>query len=291
LGFSQDIPRDRYGPEGLQLLTDATTETNVPAIRAYLATRSTRAQLGGVSIPTFMLQGRRDFAFDADQAIAAFRLLKGPKRLYLGDFGHAPATNPPDEFEYAAVQVRTWFDRFLKGIPNGIDKGPPIEIAPDPWRKPTQFKSLPKPRQLTFAFRGKTTLSAEGKVARTTARVRHLESFGAPIVKITVATATGYKHLVAVLSAITPSGSEIVVSDGGTDTQASGKNPRTVTIKLQNEVTSIPAGSRLRVTVGARSTVQNIGNLVYLIPVLEGSVAHIGKVTLTLPVLPKPVSP
>ena len=65
----------------------------------------------------------------------------------------------------------------------------------------------------------------------------------------------------------------------------------TVTIKLQNEVTSIPAGSRLRVTVGARSTVQNIGNLVYLIPVLEGSVAHIGKVTLTLPVLPKPVSP
>jgi predicted acyl esterase len=290
LGFSQDIPRDRYGPDELQLLTDAISETNVPAIRAYLATRSTRAQLGSVRVPTFMLQGRRDFAFDADQAIAAFRLLKGPKRLYLGDFGHAPATNPPDEFEYAAVQVRTWFDRFLKGIPNGIDKGPPIAIAPDPWRKPTQFKSLPKPRQLAFAFRGQRTLSAAGKVARTTVRVRHLESFGAPIVKISFATPTGYKHLVAVLSAITPSGSEIVVSDGGTDTQASTKSPRTVTIKLQNEVTSIPAGSRLRVTLGARSTVQNVGNLVYLIPVLEGSVAHIGKVTLTLPVLPKPVS-
>ena len=72
-------------------------------------------------------------------------------------------------------------------------------------------------------------------MTRTTARVRHLESFGPPTVKISVATATGYKHLVAVLSAITPSGSEIVVSDGGTDTQASGKNPRTVTIKLQNE--------------------------------------------------------
>ena len=136
LGFSQDIPRDRYGPEELQLLTDAISETNVPAIRAYLATRSTRSQLGGVRIPAFILQGRRDFAFDADQAIAAFRLLKGPKRLYLGDFGHAPATNPPDEFDYAAVEVRAWFDRFLKGIPNGIDKRPPIEIAPDPWRKP-----------------------------------------------------------------------------------------------------------------------------------------------------------
>jgi len=77
LGFSQDIPRDRYGPEELQLVTNAMSETNMPAVRAYLATRSTRSQLGAVRIPTFMLQGRRDFAFDADQAIAAFRLLKG----------------------------------------------------------------------------------------------------------------------------------------------------------------------------------------------------------------------
>ncbi len=291
LGFSQDIPSDRYGPEERQLLADAVAERNIPSLRAYLASRSTRSQLGSVRIPTFILQGRRDFAFDASQALAAYRLLKGPKRLYLGDFGHAPATNPPDEFDYAAVEVRTWFDRFLKGIPNGIDKRPPLEIAPDPWRTPVSFKSLPKPRQLTFAFRGRRTLSAEGKVARTTARVRHLESFGAPIVKVSFATPTGYKHLVAVLSAITPSGSEIVVSDGGADTQTSGKRPRTVTIKLQNEVTSIPAGSRLRVTLGARSTVQNVGNLVYLIPVPEGSVAHIGKVTLTLPVLTKPVSP
>ena len=291
LGFSQDIPRERYGPEELQLLTDATSERNVPAIRAYLATRSTRSQLGSVRIPTFMLQGRRDFAFDANQAIAAYRLLKGPKRLYFGDFGHPPATNPPDEFEYTSVQVRMWFDRFLKGIPNGIDKRPSIEIAPDPWHKPVSFKSLPKPRALTFTLRGRRTLSAEGKVARTTARVPHLESFGAPVVKVSFATPTGYKHLVAVLSAVTPTGSEIVISDGGADTQASGTGARTVTIRLQNEVTSIPAGSRLRVTLGARSTVQSIANLVYLIPVPEGSVAHVGRITLTLPTLPKPVSP
>ena len=145
--------------------------------------------------------------------------------------------------------MRAWFDRFLKGIPNGIDKRPPVEIAPDPWSRPTSFKALPKPRAMTFDFRGGRTLSAEGKVARTTAKVRHLETFGAPIVKVSFATPTGYRHLVAVLSAVTPSGSEIVISDGGTDTQASGKQPRTVTIKLQNEVTSVPAGSRLRVTL------------------------------------------
>jgi predicted acyl esterase len=291
LGFSQDIPRDRYGPQEQQLLADAVTETNVPAIRAYLATRSTRSQLAGIRIPTFMLQGRRDFAFDADQALAAYKLLKGPKRLYLGDFGHSPAKNPPEDFDHAAVEIRMWFDRFLKGIPNGIDKSPPVEIAPDPWRTPVSFKSPPKPRRLTFALKGTWALSADGKAVRTTARVRHLETFGAPVVKVTFSTPTGYRHLVAVLTAITPSGSEIVISDGGTDTQSSGKRARTVTIKLQNELTPIPAGSRLRVTLGARSTVQNVGNLVYLIPVRDGSRATVGKVTLALTVLSKPVSP
>jgi len=89
---------------------------------------------------------------------------------------------------------------------------------------------------------------------------------------------------------LTPSATEMVVSDGAADTQASGKRAKTVTIKLQNEITAIPAGSRLRVTLAARSTVQNIGNLIYLIPVPEGSVAHVGQIKLTLPTLRTPVS-
>jgi hypothetical protein len=101
---------------------------------------------------------------------------------------------------------------------------------------------------------------------------------------------TGYKHLVAVLSALTPSGKEIVVADGGADTSSATSRGR-VTIALQNEVTSIPRGSRLRVTLGARSTVQNIANLVYLIPVPDGSRATVRGLTLTLPVLRKPISP
>jgi predicted acyl esterase len=292
LGFSQDIPQSRYGPQEAQLLQEALAERNLPAVRGYLASRSTRSRLGTVRIPTFLLQGRRDFAFDANQALAAFRLLKGPKRLYLGDFGHTPAANPPAEFDYAATEVRMWFDRFLKGVPNGIDKRAPVELALDPWRQPTaSFKSLPKPRVLTFSFKGKRTLSAQGKITRTTGRVSHLETFGSPEVKVSFATGTGYKHLVAVLSALTPAGNEVVVSDGGADTQSTGKRAKTVTIRLQNEVTAIPAGSRLRITLGARSTVQNVGNLVYLIPVPEGSVAHVGNIKLILPTLRKPVSP
>jgi len=290
LSFSQDIPRERYSPDVLALLSDAIAERNVPAIRAYLASRSTRSQLGSLRVPTFILQGRRDFAFDANQAIAGYNRIRGPKRLYLGDLGHLPAPNPPAEFDFVSLEIRAWFDRFLKGVPNGIDKRPPIELAPDPWRPPTSYRTLPKPRKLKLAFGGRSLLSFDGKVTRTTKRVRALETFGTPVVKVSLASSTGYKHLVAVLSAVTPSGSEIVVSDGGTDTQAVGSRPRTVTINLQNEITSIPAGSRLRLTLGARSTVQSIANLVYLIPVADGASARVGKVTLTLPVLPKRVS-
>jgi predicted acyl esterase len=293
LGFSQDIPQERYGSEERQLLSDATTERNVSAFRAYLASRSTRPQLGTIRIPTFMLQGRRDFAFDANQAIAAYRRVKGPKRIYIGDFGHTPAENPPAEFDYAALEVRAWFDRFLKGIPNGIDKRPTVELAPDPWRTPTaSFKTLPKTRTLKFGFKGRSALTADGKVVRTTKRVTHLETFGSPVVSVQLSTGqTGYKHLVAVLSALTPAGKEIVVADGGSDTSNAANRAGRVTIRLQNEVTSIPRGSRLRVTLGARSIVQNIANLVYLIPVADGSTATVRGVTLQLPVLRKAISP
>jgi dienelactone hydrolase len=292
LGFSQDIPQDRYGPEERQLLSDATAERNVPAFRAYLASRSTRPQLGTIHIPTFMLQGRRDFAFDANQAIAAYQRVRGPKRLYIGDFGHLPAANPPAEFNYAALEVRAWFDRFLKGIPNGIDKRPPVELAPDPWRQSTaSFKALPKTRTLKFGFKGRSTLTTDGKVVRTTKRVAHVETFGSPLVRAQFSPGTsGYKHLVAVLSALTPHGKEIVVADGGSDTAATNRGGK-VTIRLQNEVTSIPARSRLRVTLGARSTVQSVANLVYLIPVPDGSRATVRGLTLTLPVLRKTISP
>ena len=42
-----------------------------------------------IRTPVFMLQGRRDYAFDMQEALAAFGRLRGPKRIYLGDLGHA----------------------------------------------------------------------------------------------------------------------------------------------------------------------------------------------------------
>jgi alpha-beta hydrolase superfamily lysophospholipase len=292
VGFSQDIPQSRYDPSLAGILRAATSEEDTPDIRAFLAERSTRTRLANVTTPVFMLQGRRDFAFDANQAIAAYKLLKGPKRLYLGDLGHAPAPNPPAELDHFATEIRGWFDRYLKGVTTADFAPGRVELAADPWTGTTvTYGGLPPTRTLTYASKRTNRLSATGKVVRTFARVRHLETFGSPVVRARVSSRTGYRHLVAVLTAVTPSGSEIVVSDGGIELPSLGRKPRVVAIKLPNEITSIPARSRLRVTLAATSTVQNIGNLVYLLPVADGSAATIGRVTLTLPVLKQPISP
>ena len=64
------------------------------AVTALASTRSPLAQLSSITTPTLLIQGRRDFLFDIDQALAAYKRLKGPKRLYLGDLGHAPGISP-----------------------------------------------------------------------------------------------------------------------------------------------------------------------------------------------------
>jgi predicted acyl esterase len=292
VGFSQSIPQSRYDPGLATLLQDALSERDTPALRDYFAARSVRAHLRGFNIPTLMLQGRRDFAFDADQALTAFRLLTGPKRLYFGNLGHAPAANPPDELQYYAGEVLHWFDRFVKRVPSSLGSRSNVLLAGDPWtRKVKTYVGIPKTRSLTFTFKASGTLTAAGKVVRTTGTVPHIETFGTPTVRVRISTRTQYRHLVVVLSAVRPDGSELVVTDGGAETSTLGSKVRTIAVRLPDEITSIPRGSRLRVTLAATSTAQSIANLVYLNSVPDGSTALIQRVTLTLPVLRKPVSP
>ena len=290
VGFQQDIPQSRYAPGLFDLLRGALSEQDTPDLRSFLAERSTRTRLGSLTIPTLMLQGRRDFAFDADQAIAGFRLLKGPKRLYLGDLGHTPAANPAAEVQHFALESRAWFDRFLKGT--GAVQPGKVELAADPWSgKTVTYNGLPPTRLLRFSARARSRLSATGKVVRTFARVKHVETFGAPTVRLRVSSRTGYRHLVAVLSAVRRDGAESVITDGGIETPTLGARARSVTIRLPDEITSVAAGSRLRVTIAATSTAQNVANLVYLVPVASTSVATVSHLSLNVPVLRKPVSP
>jgi predicted acyl esterase len=292
LYFRGLLPEDRWDPEVTALADDAVLGRNLPKIQTFTRQRSVRNDLGRIRTPVFMIQGRRDYAFDMDQALGAFGRLRGPKRLYLGDLGHTPATNPPAEQTYYLMQARLWFDRFLKKQANGIDTRPPIELAPDPWTgKTSQYTRQPVRRILRLRFRGFRTFAGDGKVVRTVAPTRRLnETFGTSLVGVHVSSRTSWPHLVAVLSALTPSGAQIVVSEGGAPTPTLSARTRVVTIKLMSQATTIPRGSRLRLTIAGTSAAQASDNLLYPITVPSDSRVSIGEARVVLPVLKRPIS-
>jgi pimeloyl-ACP methyl ester carboxylesterase len=291
LGFYTSVAA-RAAPELEPILRDALAGRNLPAVKAFADARSTRQLLGSIRVPTFLMQGRRDFAFDVDQALTAYRRLTVPKKLYLTNFGHAPSTKPRAELDYMLPQARLWFDRFLKGLPNGIDTRQPVEIAPDPWTgRAASYARVPQTRTVKASFvRLPASIGARGKVARTwPIPVRRLETFGAPTVQLKLSSSTGWPHVVVVLSALTPQRKEIVVSSGGARVRLTRK-PKIVAVRLISQVTAVPARSRLRLTIAATSTAQSPRNLLYLTGVPDSARLTVGGARLTLPVLAKPVS-
>lgn len=289
--FAQSVPTERIQPELRPFVPQMIGNENLPGVRQLLGTRSSLRLLSAVTTPSFLFQGRRDFAFDIDQAADAYRRLGGPKRLYVGDFGHAPSSFPgPDLVQVLDLSTR-WYDRFLKGMPNGVDKEKPVQVAPDPWSgKPASFTRMPTVKRITLVSSGRSALTDHGKVVRTLRLPqRTLEQFGAPVVRVTASTPNQWPHLVAVLTAVDSHGAESILSDGGSLTLF-GHKAKTVSFRLISDANLIPRGVKLRLYLGATSTVQNIANLLYLKYVPDGSRLTVGKVTLTLPVLQQTIS-
>jgi alpha-beta hydrolase superfamily lysophospholipase len=282
--FSNSVA-GRIDPTLAPLLPDLLSNRNLGPIKQAFDTRSVRGALSRIATPTFLLQGRTDYAFDIDQAAAAYRALPVAKRLYVGDLGHAPAKNPAAERPYYLDECVQWFDRFLKGIPNGIDTKPPVEVAADPWNGTTKsFAGLPPVRILTVPFRGKSTMRGDTKIVRTSKiGFANHETFGAPVVRATVSGS--FPHVVAVLTA-----GNTIVSEGGTALNASAK-PHTISIKLISTAVRIPRKARLTLTFAGASTAQNPGNLLYLATVPATQRLTVSNVTVRMPFLHKPISP
>lgn len=289
--FAQSVPADRIDPALRPFVPQMIGNENLPGVRTLLGTRSSLSALSAVTTPSFLFQGRRDFAFDIDQATDAYRRLGGPKRLYVGDFGHAPSEFPGPDLAHVLDLSTRWYDRFLKGIPNGVDKERPVQVASDPWSgKTASFARPPTAKTLTLVSQARSGLSARGKVVRTfTLPKRNLEQFGAPVIRITASTATEWPHLVAVLTSVDARGQETVLTEGGTITGL-GKKARTVSFKLISTANLLRRGTKLRVYLGGTSTVQNVANLLYLKLVPDDSQLTIGKVSVTLPLLSKTIS-
>src|SRR6185437_7379336 len=109
--------------------TAAAQSTDPAAVKALAAQRSVYPKLPSVHVPVAMFQGRVDYAFDVTQAENGYRRLAGPKRLYVGQFGHVPSTFTTADFtSYVIPQSIAWLDRWVEGKANGIDKEPPVTL-------------------------------------------------------------------------------------------------------------------------------------------------------------------
>jgi alpha-beta hydrolase superfamily lysophospholipase len=282
------VPQSRWDPDLLGAQSSLVTSTNMGTVTALASTRSPLSQLSSVTTPTLMIQGRRDFLFDVDQALAAYKLLKGPKRLYLGDLGHPPGISPataPDAGIYWGEAVK-WFDHYLKGAAASL---PPsvVEVGHDPYDgKTTTYKSAPTTKTISVALPGSTTMNgATGKVVRSV-RVTggpH-ETFGDTTVTVSYSGAKNWDRLVAVLAI---SGNSSPISAGGVKINAASG---TATIKLMDEAVRIPAGKKLVVYLSSTSLAQDPADALYLAAVQPDAQITIGRTTLHLSVLTKAVS-
>lgn len=288
VGFSSSIPAERRDPSLDATLAQAFAG-NAAAVRAWAAERSSLSKLGTVTTPVFMAQGRRDFAFGIDQGTRAFNVLKGPKTLYVGLHGHAPSTFPAADSGFLMTKARAWFDCYLRST--GCDGNQTsVYVAPETFAGQVARRGTLPPVSPTFvSFPGVTTFAKSGKAQRTSAPLRKaVEVYGAPTVQTSIAASGGWSRLVAVLTARTPAGKEIVVSAGGVPTKPGAQK---VTIQLVNQATFVPRGSRLTLTLASSSTAQSAANLLYLdLPMPQTARARVGTAVLKLPGLRTPVT-
>ena len=293
-GFLSALDRRRVDPEVLAV-RDAAFRGDLAAVRPFAAARSSISALRGVRTPVFLMQGRRDFAFGLEQATRAYAALRGPKQLWIGLHGHAPSSGTAADTPAMLAEGARWFDRFLRGDTARLLPRP-VAIAPERWRgQPRRFAGLPKVvvrrppafSVITIPRRSSIQQSGRYRIPLPPQR-RAMEVFGSPVVEVTAQATGGWSRIVAVLSARTPAGKEIVVAGGGVPTRT---GTRTYRIVLGNQATFLPRGSRLTLTIGSSSLAQNPGNLLYLdLPFPSSARLRVTSGRVRIPELATPIS-
>src|ERR1043166_4034503 len=139
----------------------------------YWRDRSVSPDFSRIRCPTFFIGGWADWY--ATNFLRALPQLNVPKRALIGPWGH----NWPEE-AFPGPQIDSlpdcvrWFDRWLKGIDNGIEKEPPItifvrEFSPPTWVQ-TEYKGtfrlekewpLARAKETPMHFHGNGVLSTE----------------------------------------------------------------------------------------------------------------------------------
>jgi alpha-beta hydrolase superfamily lysophospholipase len=254
-----------------------------PRVKALEAARTWRPQLHSLTVPTLILQGRHDFLFDLDQALSAYKLLAGPKRLYLGDLGHPPAPNPSAEQITYFGEVVGWLREYLAGGPK---VGGGVVLAHDPWDgSTTSYKELPPTRHLSVNLPGFTKLEFGQGKSKSARSVRlpggPLETFGDGSVAVRY---TGMDAWTFLTASISVKGQKTPVTMGAAPVPKAA-SAGVLRIPLMDEAVRLPRGKPLVITLGATTP-----GSIFIGGAANGATIDIGRVTLNLSLLKKTVS-
>jgi len=278
------VSLSHWDPSLAPVLTDLSGGRVTPAVKSAESARSSRGKLHSLKVPTLILQGRHDFLFDLDQGLAAYRLLAGPKRLYAGDLGHAPAGNPQAEQLLYLTEAVAWFKHYVAGGPKLVGAG--VELAHDPWNgTTTRYKGVPGIMAASVNLPGAAKLSGTGASVSRTARLTGgpLETFGDG--SVTVRYSSAPKFWTRLVATVAVKGKATPVSFGAAPLD---KPAGVVRIPLSDQAVLLPRGKRLVVTVGG----QTAGGVYDKFPPASAGSDSItiGRITLRLSVLRRAVS-
>lgn len=83
------------------------------------------------TVPLFVMLAWQDRKHQPNASTTALAALSQPRRLLLGTGGHSTPDSPHEELVENELR-RRWFDRYLKGVANGVELSPYAELAVEP---------------------------------------------------------------------------------------------------------------------------------------------------------------
>ncbi len=154
----------RMDPEIAQMarriLNPDSTPADIEVTKAWAAPRSPSTQsvvdaINARQAPVMITKNWRDEMFTPNSSMALFERLTGPKKLMLQPGIHASTELPGAILGTPnAIYDETgrWFDRWLKGIPNGIDTEPKVKLQTRPGASYETLSSWPAPELQNATF-------------------------------------------------------------------------------------------------------------------------------------------
>ncbi|MDA2963196.1 MAG: CocE/NonD family hydrolase [Actinomycetota bacterium] len=100
--------------------------------------RAAVSQLNEIACPVFVVEGWSDWY--SNPMLRIFSKLQGSKRALIGPWGHQwPHKALPGPRINWHKEALLWWDHWLKGIDNGIEKSSPLTIYVEKYRQPSNF--------------------------------------------------------------------------------------------------------------------------------------------------------